>query len=136
MRGCAASEHASLSEHESAKTGECGQPSLAPVWPVVASSARLVISFAHGDAACRHQRRPIRGCDRRVGFAGLERSGDVTSGSRRTHRVVMCDFDTHTARMDLTFSLAERWSEAGEPPGSAGRWSFAPTCSMRPASKR
>ena len=52
------------------------------------------------------------------------------------HRVAMCDFDTHTARMDLTFSRAQRWSEAGEPPGSAGRWSFAPTCSMRPASKR
>ena len=45
--------------------------------------------------------------------------------------------DTHTARMDLAFSLAERWTEAGEPAGiSAGRWSFAPTCSTRPASKR
>ncbi|MBO0881503.1 MAG: amino acid adenylation domain-containing protein, partial [Mycobacterium sp.] len=28
--------------------------------------------------------------------------------------------DTHTARMDLTFSLAERWSEAGEPAGISG----------------
>ena len=28
--------------------------------------------------------------------------------------------DTHTARMDLVFSLAERWSEAGEPAGIGG----------------
>src|SRR5262249_8673274 len=28
--------------------------------------------------------------------------------------------DTRTARMDLTFSLAERWSEAGEPAGIGG----------------
>ncbi len=32
--------------------------------------------------------------------------------------------DTHTARMDLTFSLAERWSEAGEPAGIAGAVEF------------
>ncbi|MCV7402788.1 hypothetical protein H7K24_21870, partial [Mycobacterium fragae] len=45
--------------------------------------------------------------------------------------------DTRTARMDLTFSLGERWSESGEPaPGLAGRWSFAPMCSMRPVSRR
>ena len=45
--------------------------------------------------------------------------------------------DTHTARMDLAFSLAERWTEAGEPAGiSAGWWSSAPTCSTRPASRR
>ena len=28
--------------------------------------------------------------------------------------------DTHTARMDVTFSLAERWNEAGEPAGIGG----------------
>ena len=28
--------------------------------------------------------------------------------------------DTHTARMDVTFSLAERWTEAGEPAGIGG----------------
>ena len=32
--------------------------------------------------------------------------------------------DTHTARMDLTFSLAERWSEAGEPAGICGAVEF------------
>ena len=32
--------------------------------------------------------------------------------------------DTHTARMDLTFSLAERWSEAGEPAGIGGAVEF------------
>ena len=31
---------------------------------------------------------------------------------------------THTARMDLSFSLAERWSEAGEPAGIGGAVEF------------
>ena len=32
--------------------------------------------------------------------------------------------DTHTARTDLTFSLAERWTEAGEPAGISGQAEF------------
>src|SRR5215207_7806227 len=32
--------------------------------------------------------------------------------------------DTHTARMDLVFSLAERWSQAGEPAGIGGTVEF------------
>ena len=32
--------------------------------------------------------------------------------------------DTHTARMDLAFSLAERWTEAGEPAGIGGEVEF------------
>nr|WP_324677958.1 non-ribosomal peptide synthetase [Mycobacterium sp. 663a-19] len=32
--------------------------------------------------------------------------------------------DTHTARMDLTFSLAERWTEGGEPAGIGGEVEF------------
>ncbi len=32
--------------------------------------------------------------------------------------------DTQTARMDLTFSLAERWTEAGEPAGIGGAVEF------------
>ncbi|MGZ7022259.1 MAG: condensation domain-containing protein, partial [Ilumatobacteraceae bacterium] len=32
--------------------------------------------------------------------------------------------DTHTARMDLTFALAERWTEEGEPAGIAGTVEF------------
>ena len=32
--------------------------------------------------------------------------------------------DTHTARMDLTFSLGEQWSEAGEPAGISGAVEF------------
>ena len=32
--------------------------------------------------------------------------------------------DTHTARMDLAFSLAERWTEAGEPAGICGTVEF------------
>ena len=32
--------------------------------------------------------------------------------------------DTHTARMDLVFSLAERWTEAGEPAGIGGTVEF------------
>src|SRR6202043_3863832 len=32
--------------------------------------------------------------------------------------------DTQTARMDLTFSLAEQWTEAGEPAGIGGAVEF------------
>ncbi|WP_122526186.1 non-ribosomal peptide synthetase, partial [Mycobacterium attenuatum] len=32
--------------------------------------------------------------------------------------------DTHTARMDLTFSLSERWTDAGEPAGIGGTVEF------------
>ena len=32
--------------------------------------------------------------------------------------------DTRTARMDLSFSLAERWTEAGEPAGIGGAVEF------------
>ena len=32
--------------------------------------------------------------------------------------------DTHTARMDLSFSLAERFTEAGEPAGIGGTVEF------------
>ena len=32
--------------------------------------------------------------------------------------------DTHTARMDLVFSLAERWTQAGEPAGISGMVEF------------
>ncbi|OBA66331.1 non-ribosomal peptide synthetase [Mycolicibacterium elephantis] len=32
--------------------------------------------------------------------------------------------DTHTARMDLSFSLAERWTETGEPAGISGTVEF------------
>ena len=32
--------------------------------------------------------------------------------------------DTHTARMDLMFSLGERWTEAGEPAGIGGAVEF------------
>jgi non-ribosomal peptide synthetase component F len=32
--------------------------------------------------------------------------------------------DTHTARMDLVFSLAEQWTEAGEPAGIGGMVEF------------
>jgi non-ribosomal peptide synthetase component F len=32
--------------------------------------------------------------------------------------------ETHVARMDLVFSLAERWTEAGEPAGIGGTVEF------------
>ena len=44
--------------------------------------------------------------------------------------------DTHTARMDLVFFLRNAGRTPVSPPGSAGRWSSAPTCSTRPASRR
>ena len=39
-------------------------------------------------------------------------------------RVTQMPADTRTARMDLVFSLAERWSEAGEPAGIGGTVEF------------
>ena len=39
-------------------------------------------------------------------------------------QVTRLPVDTHTARMDLVFSLAERWSEAGEPAGIGGTVEF------------
>ena len=32
--------------------------------------------------------------------------------------------DTHTARMDLSFSLSERWTQGGEPAGIGGAVEF------------
>ena len=55
-------------------------------------------------------------------FAGQE---DPAAGlSLGDLRVTPLPADTHTARMDLTFSLAERWSEAGEPAGISGAVEF------------
>ena len=45
------------------------------------------------------------------------------------------DADIQTARWDLTFQLAERFTEAGQPAGIGGWWSFAPMSSMRPVSR-
>src|SRR5215207_7777552 len=39
-------------------------------------------------------------------------------------RVTPLPADTHTARMDLVFSLGERWSQAGEPAGIGGTVEF------------
>ncbi len=39
-------------------------------------------------------------------------------------QVTQLPVDTHTARMDLSFSLAERWTEAGEPAGIGGAVEF------------
>ncbi|WP_156747937.1 non-ribosomal peptide synthetase, partial [Mycobacterium sp. 1465703.0] len=39
-------------------------------------------------------------------------------------QVTSLPLDTHTARMDLTFTLSERWSRAGEPAGIGGTVEF------------
>ncbi len=49
------------------------------------------------------------------GVAGLA-LGDV--------EVTALPVETHTARMDLTFSLGERWTQAGEPAGIGGEVAF------------
>ena len=51
-------------------------------------------------------------------------------------QVTQLPVDTRAARMDLSFSLAERWSGDGEPAGSAGLSNSAPTYSTQPALKR
>jgi amino acid adenylation domain-containing protein/thioester reductase-like protein len=48
--------------------------------------------------------------------AGLAALGDL--------QVTPMQLDTRVARVDLTFSLAERWSEAGEPAGIGGTVEF------------
>ena len=44
--------------------------------------------------------------------------------------------DTQVARMDLTFSLAERWTRAGEPAGISGTVEFRTECSTPTPSPR
>jgi hypothetical protein len=39
-------------------------------------------------------------------------------------QVTPVPIDTQTARMDLVFSLAERWTQAGEPAGIGGAVEF------------
>ena len=39
-------------------------------------------------------------------------------------QVTQMPMDTHTARMDLLFNLAERWTDAGEPAGISGAVEF------------
>ncbi len=53
------------------------------------------------------------------------RTGDAVAGPALGDlRVTQLPVDTHTARMDLTISLAERWTDAGEPAGIAGTVEF------------
>ncbi|WP_045384621.1 non-ribosomal peptide synthetase, partial [Mycobacterium kyorinense] len=53
------------------------------------------------------------------------RGGDAVSGLRLGDlQVTEVPFDTHTARMDLSFSLAERFTESGEPAGIGGMVEF------------
>ncbi len=68
-------------------------------------------------------------------FAGL----DTTSAAGLALgdlQVTPLPVDTHTARMDLRFRWGNASPRPASPPGSAGWWSFAPTCSTRPASRR
>ncbi len=48
-------------------------------------------------------------------------AGDLRLGDAE---VTPMSADTHTARMDLTFSLGEQWTEAGEPGGISGHVEF------------
>ncbi|MCA2265613.1 non-ribosomal peptide synthase/polyketide synthase, partial [Mycobacterium marseillense] len=56
-------------------------------------------------------------------FAGQE-SGPAAGLSLGDVDVTPIPVDTHTARMDLTFSMGERWSDAGEPAGIGGTVEF------------
>ncbi len=58
-------------------------------------------------------------------FAGQDQNKDSAAGlSLGDVRVTPLSVDTHTARIDLLFSLAERWTEAGEPAGIGGPVEF------------
>ncbi|MFV8162157.1 amino acid adenylation domain-containing protein [Mycobacterium sp. 134] len=51
-------------------------------------------------------------------------AGAVAESSLGEARVSPLSVDTHVARMDLTFSLSERWDEAGEAAGIGGTVEF------------
>ena len=56
-------------------------------------------------------------------FAGQD-NGPAAGLTLGDVQVTAQPLDTHTARMDLTFSLAERWTEGGEPAGIGGTVEF------------
>ncbi|MFI5510326.1 non-ribosomal peptide synthase/polyketide synthase, partial [Mycobacterium sp. NPDC051804] len=51
-------------------------------------------------------------------------NGPVSGLSLGDLAIAQLPTETHTARMDLTFSLGERWTEAGEPAGISGAVEF------------
>ncbi|WP_139329526.1 non-ribosomal peptide synthetase, partial [Mycobacterium sp. IS-2888] len=51
-------------------------------------------------------------------------NGPATALALGDLQVAPLPVDTHTARMDLTFSLGERWTDAGEPAGIGGQVEF------------
>ncbi|WP_153065219.1 non-ribosomal peptide synthetase, partial [Mycobacterium avium] len=56
-------------------------------------------------------------------FAGQD-TGPAAGLSLGDVEITPIPVDTHTARMDLTFSVGERWSESGEPGGIGGTVEF------------
>jgi hypothetical protein len=56
-------------------------------------------------------------------FAGLD-NASAAGLALGDLQVTPLAADTHTARMDLTFSLGERWNQAGEPAGIGGSVEF------------
>ncbi|MGD1257808.1 amino acid adenylation domain-containing protein, partial [Mycobacterium seoulense] len=57
-------------------------------------------------------------------FAGQDGGGPAAGLSLGGVEITPMPVDTQTARMDLTFSLAERWDPAGEPAGIGGTVEF------------
>ncbi|BBZ69419.1 hypothetical protein MPRS_05120 [Mycobacterium paraseoulense] len=57
-------------------------------------------------------------------FAGQDGGGPAAGLSLGDVEITPMPVDTQTARMDLTFSLAERWNPAGEPAGIGGTVEF------------
>ena len=73
-----------------------------------------------------------------VGLAELRRAGHRWRRAMAFGDVQVAPLpvDTQTARMDLTFSLAEPGPLTVSRPGFRARWSTAPMCSTRRASRR
>ena len=60
-----------------------------------------------------------------LGWQNWQHNNDPVAGlALGDVQVTPLPVDTRTARMDLSFSLAERWSEAGEPAGIGGAVEF------------
>ena len=60
-----------------------------------------------------------------LGWQNWQHNNDPVAGlALGDVQVTPLPVDTRTARMDLSFSLAERWTEAGEPAGIGGAVEF------------
>ncbi|MGE2722240.1 amino acid adenylation domain-containing protein, partial [Mycolicibacterium celeriflavum] len=107
-----------------------GDPTVAEVLAQV--RARSLAAYEHQDVPFEvlvERLNPTRSLSHhplvQVALAWQNFAGDPGAGlALGDVEVIQVPVDTHTARLDVSFSLAERWSEAGEPAGIGGAVEF------------